>query len=154
MKLQPYQEYLDQTIIPLRLACATESGWPAVLSLWYLYQDGSLFCATQASAKVVQYLQGDPRCAFEIASDQPPYCGIRGQARAEIVSERGEDVLVQLLYRYQGGLDNKLARTLMKGRAAEVAIRLDPVSVHAWNFSPRMQDGSAQPKRGPCPEVS
>ena len=26
MKLQPYQEYLEQTIIPLRLACATESG--------------------------------------------------------------------------------------------------------------------------------
>jgi len=153
VKLQPYQAYLEQTTIPLRLACATESGWPVVLSLWYYYQDESLYCATQAGARVVQYLAGDPRCAFEIAADQPPYCGIRGRAKAEIVPELGEDVLVKLLHRYQGGLENKLARTLLKGVASEVAIRLDPVSVHAWNFSPRMQDVSAQTKPKPCPEV-
>ncbi len=154
MKLQPYQEYLEQTVIPLRLSCVTASGWPAVLSLWYLYKDESLYCATQAGARVVQYLQGEPRCAFEVASDLPPYCGIRGRAKAQIMPELGEDVLSELLRRYLGGLDSKLARTLLEGRANEVAIRLEPKSVHAWNFSRRMRHDFPSTGTKLCPEVS
>ncbi|MFN2137527.1 MAG: hypothetical protein ACK2UK_16315, partial [Candidatus Promineifilaceae bacterium] len=59
------EKYLGETKIPLRLSCVMESGWPAVLSLWYLFEGGSLFCATPENAKVVSYLRADPRCSFE-----------------------------------------------------------------------------------------
>ena len=91
--------YLEQSLIPLRLSCVTPSGWPVVLSLWYLHRDGRLYCATQERAKVVSYLRHEPRCAFEVASDQPPYCGVRGQARAVIDGELGLEILRQLLLR-------------------------------------------------------
>ena len=68
------QKYLDAVRIPLRLACKTKTGWPILISLWFVHKEGLLYCATQKTAKIVEYLQNDTRCAFEIAEDQPPYC--------------------------------------------------------------------------------
>ena len=149
--LKQYKTYLDETVIPLRLACTNRSGWPFVLSLWYLYADGALYCATQSSAKIVAHLHNDPRGAFEIAADLPPYCGIRGQVEAEVLPARGGDVLEQLLHRYLGGTSNSLAKNLLARRATEVAIRLQPISVFAWNFSARMQTSIKPTAKKICP---
>ncbi len=105
----PLVRFLDRTRIPLRLACTTESGWPFVLSLWYVFQDGVLYCATQESARIVTYLRLNPQCAFEIAADLPPYCGARGRARAEIDPGRGPEILELLLERYLQDTDNPLS---------------------------------------------
>ena len=66
--LKQTEKYLREIRIPLRLSCTTKTGWPMIVSLWFLYQDTKLLCATQNSAKVVSYLQNEPRCAFEISS--------------------------------------------------------------------------------------
>ena len=138
--LTTMEAYLDSARIPLRLACTTESGWPMVVSLWFKHQNGELFCATKKSARVVSYLRNDPRCAYEIASDLPPYCGVRGQAIARLDEEIGEQILVQLLDRYLGSTDNSLGRNLLARVHHEVAIILKPVNVYRWDFSSRMQD--------------
>ncbi len=88
--------YLEAVRIPLRLSCLTTSGWPIVLSLWYLHEAGRLYCATLATARVVEYLRREPRCGFEVGADQPPYCGVRGQARAEIDPALGQDAPARL----------------------------------------------------------
>jgi hypothetical protein len=136
--LNEVQEYLDTVRIPIRLASKTKTGWPVVVSLWYLHQDGLLFCATQTSAKIVDYLQNDERCAFEIAEDQPPYCGVRGQAKASIDGHMGKDILEKLLYRYLGNTNNDLAKKLLAKSETEVAIVLEPRRIYTWNFSDRM----------------
>jgi hypothetical protein len=136
--LTQMESYLHSVKIPIRLACTTESGWPMALSLWFQYQNGRLFCATQKSARVVSYLLNNPRCAFEIAEDRPPYCGVRGQAIASIDEKIGASILEQLLVRYLGGIDNTLARKLLAKRENEVAIVLKPVNIFTWDFSRRM----------------
>jgi len=78
--LDNLKEYLNESLIPLRISGTTNSGWPFVMSLWYVYLDEKIYLATQITAKVVEYLTNNPKCAYEIASDTPPYCGIRGQA--------------------------------------------------------------------------
>ena len=133
------QEFLNEVRIPIRLACTTKTGWPTVVSLWFLHQDGLLYCATQKSAKLVGYLQQDDRCAFEIAEDRPPYCGIRGQARAMIDEGRGVEILKRLLDRYLGGTDNDLAKRLLAKGQSEVAIVLEPIQIYTWDFSNRMK---------------
>jgi len=138
--LAEIEAYLDRIRIPLRLACATGSGWPVVVSLWFLYQDGRLYCATQRSAKVISYIQQDSRCGFEIAEEHPPYCGVRGQAIASINENIGAEILKQLLKRYLGGTDSHLAKTLLAKHETEVAIVLDPTRIYTWNYSKRMQD--------------
>ncbi len=145
MFTEEIEKYLDEMTIPLRLSCVTDSGWPVVLSLWYLYEDGHFYCATQASAKVVGYLQQDSRCAFEVAGDQPPYRGVRGQATAVILPEKGLEILSRLLIRYLGGTDNPLAQKLLSRSTPEVALRITPVNLTTWDFERRMKDSMPAP---------
>ena len=147
-----HDQFFEQTVIPIRLSCQDQSGWPVVLSLWYLHEDGDLYCATPKSARVVTYLTREPRCAFEIAADQPPYCGIRGRALATIDEDRGVEILERLLTRYLGGTDNSLAQNLLSRSQTEVAIRLEPQTFHSWDFSKRMTDLFQDPPSKPCPE--
>lgn len=143
-KLSDYEKFLEDIRIPIRLACKTESGWPMVLSLWFIYRDGSLYCATRKNAKVVGYLLENSDCAFEIAADQPPYCGIRGQAVASIDQQRGVEILELLLDRYLGDRNNSLAEKLLEKSVDEVAIRLDPKNIFPWDFSVRMKDAGPE----------
>jgi len=146
------EQYLKDIQIPLRLSCISTSGWPVVLSLWYLYGDGNLFCATPQSAKVVSYLKGESRCAFEVASDQPPYCGVRGRAVASIDDDLGTEILERLLVRYLGDTDNQLALQLLARKQPEVAIRLTPQSYYSWNFSDRMANLPVEAPLKICPD--
>lgn len=152
MTNETIENYLERIKIPLRLSCVDEAGWPVVLSLWFLYQDGSFYCATPERAKVVGYLRQEPRCAFEVAADEPPYCGVRGRALATIDRETGLQVLERLLDRYLGGTDNPLAEKLLGRDEPEVAIRLAPQSFHSWNFSQRMKGSTPAVDDKPCPE--
>jgi hypothetical protein len=150
--LAEMQTFLDTVRIPLRLACKTKTGWPVVISLWFLHQDGRLYCATQESARIVDYLENDARCAFEIAEDQPPYCGVRGQAKARIDDALGVEILEKLLIRYLGDTNNDLAKNLLARSQSEVAIIIEPTRIFTWDFSKRMAKvRPVQPPEKVCP---
>ena len=149
--LNNVKEYLEQSLIPLRLSGVSKSGWPFVVSLWYVYLNNKICLATIETAKVVKYLSNNPRCAFEIASDIPPYCGIRGQASAKIIDSKGIPILKILLDRYLGNIDNPLAKNLLNRRVKEVAIELTPINTYQWDFSSRMQDLYPRPEPKVCP---
>jgi hypothetical protein len=149
--LETVEKFLKDTKIPLRLSGLTNSGWPFVMSLWYIYLDEKLYLATLQTAKVVKYLSKNSKCAFEIASDIPPYCGIRGQALAKIIDSKGDEILKTLLYRYLGGTDNYLAKKLMNRRVKEIAIELTPINVYKWDFSSRMRKISIDAQLKVCP---
>jgi len=145
------EQYLKAVKIPLRLACTNSDGWPVVLSLWFEYDQGLLYCASHKQAKVISYLQDNPRCGFEIAADQPPYCGARGRGKVTLDENRGEEVLKRLLNRYVGNLDNPLAQKLLLRSDGEIAIVIKPVTLFSWNFTQRMKD-SVKIVDKPCPD--
>jgi hypothetical protein len=89
-----------------------------------------IYCATQKTAKVVSYLKQERRCGFEIASDVPPYCGVRGRGLATIDAGLGPDALRQLLVRYLGGSGHPLAERLLSRSSTEVAIIIKPVNLY------------------------
>ena len=132
------EAFLEETPVPMRLACNGASGSPVLASLWFLHRDGLLWCATQRSARIASHLRRDPRCAFEVAQDTAPYRGVRGQATARLVDEEGEPVLRALIDRYLGGDDSEFAAWLLDRAADETAIALEPRSVLSWDFSGRM----------------
>lgn len=131
--------FLRQMRIPLRLAVVTSGGWPLVMSLWYLYENERLYCATQRTAKIVAHLRRDPRCAFEVAGDQPPYRGVRGRGKALISPTGGTEMLTRLLERYLGGTSSALAKRLLAHSADEVVIEIEPVAVTTWDYTTRMR---------------
>ena len=111
-------------------------------SLWYLPEEGKLWCATQQSASVVTLLARDSRCAFEVSLESPPYRGIRGQGLATLHHERGEGILRMLLSRYLGKSSPGLARRLLAQVATEVAIAIEPQTLVSWDYAKRMGEGA------------
>lgn len=136
--LRQVEDFLEATVIPVRLSVITRSGWPLVVSLWFLYENGRLKCASRKFAKVVKALEGNPRCGFEIAGETPPYFGIRGRGMASLVPEEGEDVLRRLADRYLGTEDTPFRRWLLAGAADETAIVIAPERLMSWDYRSRM----------------
>jgi nitroimidazol reductase NimA-like FMN-containing flavoprotein (pyridoxamine 5'-phosphate oxidase superfamily) len=140
-------ECLTNSKIPIRLACISISDWPIVVSLWYTYLNGKVYCATQNTAKVVKYLRKNPKCGFEIAGDSFPYRGIRGYGKASIVENKGEEILRMLIQKYLTGKETtisslKLYKLLLSKEHLqnEVAIEIIPAAMFKWDYKKRMID--------------
>jgi hypothetical protein len=102
--------------------------------------DDKLWCATQRSAHVVSMLTRDPRCAFEISVETPPYRGVRGPAVASLHDDRGEEILRKLIDRYLRTSNSKLASLLLARAEHETAIAIEPKTYVSWDFSERMSE--------------
>jgi nitroimidazol reductase NimA-like FMN-containing flavoprotein (pyridoxamine 5'-phosphate oxidase superfamily) len=137
--IQQIDEFLRAAVIPIRLACSDKEGVPLICSLWYLYADEALWCATQQSASVVALLERAPRCAFEVAPESMPYRGVRGQGRVTVLSDEGPAILQQLIDRYLDTRDAQFAAWLTSRSANEVAIKIEPDWLTSWDFGSRMR---------------
>ena len=63
------QEYLAETRIPMRLAANTDTGFPIVLSLWFLAEADELLAVVHRDARIAKRLKETP-CAGHSASCQ------------------------------------------------------------------------------------
>lgn len=127
--------FLDDTVIPIRIASAGRTS-PLVQSLWFLHDEDALWCCTQSDAVLTRRITSDPRCGFEVSGDQPPYRGVRGTAKAEILPDRAADMLPRLIERYNA--PRSLADWLLSRLDREVAIRLHSLRVTSFDFTQRM----------------
>lgn len=130
--------FLQDAKAPLRLAINGHDGAPRLVSLWYVWDGKALWCATPAQAITSVQLARDGRCAFEVSTNQPPYRGVRGTGVAELLPERGRDVLGAVMSRYLTERNASLRDRLSQRSGEEVAIRVVPDSMFAWDFSSRM----------------
>lgn len=131
--------FLLETTIPVRLA-VIDDGVPLVASIWYQWdaEDGVLFCVSHQNARIVRLLETGSSCGYEIARDDPPYKGVRGQGEVTLERARAGDVLDSLLRRYLGGTDSSLAQWLLGRIDEEVVLRIRPSWITSWDFSARM----------------
>jgi len=138
---QHAMDFLAETVIPLRLAVIAPSGWPVIVSLWFLAEDDVIWCATHRSAKIIRLLELNSQCAFEVAPDQPPYRGLRSQAKVELLPQRGADILKRLIDRYQRSRNSDLTHWLLSRSEEEIAIAITPARIQSWDYSARMLNG-------------
>ena len=132
------ESFLGEFRAPIRLAARTPSDFPMLCSLWFAYRDGALYCATQRGARIVESLQADPRVAFEISPNEPPYYGVRGRGLATASPEGASQALDELIDRYLGEGDAGLARWLRSRVADEVVLTIQPEWLTSWDFRDRM----------------
>lgn len=145
--------FLEKSKIPIRVSGIKTNNWPFILSMWYIYENGLIFLATPEKAKVVKHLKMNPNCAFEVSGDLPPYCGIRGTAKADINYEIGVMILKKLLKKYIGNIDSPLSKKLLTRDIKEVSIILTPVKLYSWNFTKRMKRSINQNREKICPDL-
>ena len=133
-------EEFFQVVTPLRFSCVTPFGWPSIISLWYIYKNGKIYCATQKNAKVVSYIKDNPKCAFEITTGQFPYKGIRGHGTVKLREDIAVDILNLLIDRFIGNRESFLSRYLLKRKNDEIAIEISPTKLFPWDYSKRMNN--------------
>jgi nitroimidazol reductase NimA-like FMN-containing flavoprotein (pyridoxamine 5'-phosphate oxidase superfamily) len=131
--------FLTATRFPLRLACVGEDGYPRVVSVWFTYVEGKLFCASHGSSQLVALLRGSTQVGFEVAPNDPPYYGVRGQGDAVLTDQGGAQMLEQLLQRYLGGHDSSLATWLLSRSEDEILITVTPRRWFSWDYRQRME---------------
>ncbi|WP_126663179.1 pyridoxamine 5'-phosphate oxidase family protein [Haloterrigena salifodinae] len=154
-------DLLEDATIPIRLACRTPADNLWMCSLWYRLErteadepangetetetDGEwrLRCATAASADIVSFLEADPRVAFEVSTNQPPYAGVRGRGAVSLDPDPEKETLRDLLERYLGDTESELAGKLLDDDREEVTITIEPATVYGWDFAERMADVEA-----------
>lgn len=141
------EQFLSEATIPIRLAVSGPSGVPLVVSLWFIWDEGALWCATQSGSRLAAAVHKRQELGFEVAADTPPYRGVRGQGRADILPVDGVRVLERLLVRYRIGQGSRLAGYLRENAATEVAIRISPAWIRSWDFSTRMSDAVGTPSQ-------
>jgi hypothetical protein len=129
---------LEEQKIPIRIGCISTNGYPCVLSLWFSIMDGRIYCATKKYAKIVEYLEKNPACGFEIASDKPPYRGIRGNGICNIKPEDGKNILSLLIRKYLGQKNPKLEKFLLNNSDKEVALEIVPNQIFHYDYTSRM----------------
>lgn len=132
-----YEEFFE-VVTPLRFSTMTPSGYPSIISLWYLYRDGKIYCATQKNAKVVSYIKQNNKCAFEITTGHFPYKGIRGHGKVTLREDIAIEILNSLIDRFIGNKESYLSRYLLKRKNDEVALEITPKKLFPWDYSKRM----------------
>ena len=132
------ERFLEQAVLPIRLAYNGAGGFPVVASHWFLKMDNQIVCAIQRDSYTAKLVRKNPHCGFEISGDQPPYRGVRGQALAHLEKQMGPEILERLIDRYLGEEDNQLASWLRSRSQNETAIYLTPTTLSAWDYRPRM----------------
>lgn len=132
------KSYLQTTEIPTRLACNGNEGYPVLCSMWFLLGDNSLWCASHENNRIVTALLQNPKCAFEIANNDMPYRGVRGQGDVILHRKGAADVLERLMARYLDDSNAKLAAWLRSRADGEYAIEIQPRWLSAWDYGHRM----------------
>jgi hypothetical protein len=138
------ERFLASAVIPMRLAVNTPSGFPVVLSVWFLHEDGALHAAVHERSRAAKRLGADPRCAIEIAPNEPPYHGVRMRCMAELRRDEGGALLRRLILRYLGSVDTRLGRWLLSRADGELHVTLRPLRVSSWDYRDRMAGAAAR----------
>lgn len=133
------RELAPDTKIPIRIGFIKPNGAPSIISLWYIDINGKIYCATQKTAKIIQYLENHPICGFEIAADSPPYKGSRGEGTAKIIPSKGPEILKILIKKYLGDKESTLSKFLISHSKNEIAIEITPKKIFHYDYSKRMK---------------
>ena len=140
LNVEGIKKLIPDLKIPIRVGFIQSDDMPTVISLWYTYNDGKIYCASQKTAKIISYLKKNPVCGFEIAADTLPYKGMRGTGTVQILNETGAYVLDLLMEKYLGEKESNLSKFLRNNSKTEVAIEITPKQIFTYNYSKRMSN--------------
>lgn len=132
-------QYLDQATTPMRISCCDDDGFPIICSLWFVHREGTLWAASHRNSYIVKALKKSPKIAFEVASNDYPYHGVRGKATVTLLDDRDENVLETAIDKYLQGSNQRLSSWLLSRKNDEYALKISPQSINSWDFSTRME---------------
>ena len=134
------ERFLVAQKTPMRIAVLDHDDFPMICSVWHHYHEQKIYAVAHKNSKLIKKLTAHEQCAFEIAPNEPPYKGVRGQAIAHISSQHCDEKLNHLLEKFLGSGYQQLKNFLQSRSDDERVIELQIKKVTAWDFSQRMSD--------------
>jgi len=131
-------DYLQDSVFPLRLACTGADGFPRVVSVWFRYLQGTFYCVSHRDSQLVVLLRCSNKVGFEVSPNEPPYCGVRRHGNTTLTYEGAGEALEQLLERYLIGKESGLGNWLLSRRDEEVLISIEAQRIFSWDYRQRM----------------
>ena len=132
------KEFLVFSKIPIRVS-VLDGEYPLICSVWFEYADSKLIIVSHEESKLAKTLLRQRKCGFEIATNDPPYRGVRGKANVDAELGGSEDTLRRVIERYLGETNQKLASWLLSRVEHEVKFTLHPTWVTSWDYGERME---------------
>ncbi len=123
---------------PMRIAVMDVNDYPMICSVWHQYHENKIYAVAHKNSKLIKKLRQHPHCAFEIAPNEPPYKGVRGQAKCSITEQDCDKKLKTLLDKFLGSGYEQLRHFLSSRSKDERVIELSLQKLTAWDFSERM----------------
>lgn len=81
------EDFLTRYHWLIKLAFTKEDGWPYVVPLWYLWDQGAFWVVGRKRSEWVQDLRREPRCAICIEEKEIPPAGANRKVLAQCVAE-------------------------------------------------------------------
>ena len=132
------ESYLNEKAVPLKLSVISSGGWPVIVSLWFVFDENRIICASRKNSKIITFLKNNPRCAFEVSGEVPPYSGVRGQGIAKLIDKDRDGILERLHDRFLGRQDTPFKQWLLRNSENETIISIAPKRLMTWDYSARM----------------
>jgi len=108
--------FLSEPGVILHLATLRGDGSPAVIPIWFIYEEGAIWFTPRAKSEWLGDLRRDPRAALSIDEQALPYRKVVVEGRAELVFDLGKDDAWRDRYR-------RIARRYIDPDAAEAYVQ-------------------------------
>jgi len=138
------QEIADLTglAIPAHLATLDPAGFPRVLPIWFLWEDGSFYLSSGPQSRHVQDLARDPRAGLCITMEESqtetgyrPFRQILVRGKAVVLPDTNASWARKLISKYIAGEAGRL-RAELEAEKPHVVIVLRPERFLTTGFFP------------------
>lgn len=132
-------DFLRNSKLNLQLGTIDKNGEPNIHTVWYFYENGSLYVETSKTSKKVQNIAINNNIYFSIDDEAIPYKGVRGKAIVSISDDIDQNLPIaeKIMLKYTGSLDNPIAKFLLDGvkNGISVILHITPKFYSTWDHS-------------------
>src|SRR5215472_11330034 len=118
--------------VPAYLATLDPAGFPRILPIWFLWEDGSFYLSSGPQSRHVQDLARDPRAGLCITMEESqtetgyrPFCQILVRGKAVVLPDTNASWARKLISKYIAGEAGRL-RAELEAEKPHVVIVLCP----------------------------
>ena len=132
-------EFLSNSKKNLQLASLDKKTEPNIHPVWFLFKNNLIYLATERKSKKIQNIIQNDLIYFSIDEDNIKYRGVRGKGKAKVIDdiEFNKKIVKEILLKYTGSLEGKLAEEIMEEveNGIEIVLEITPKFFSTWEFT-------------------
>lgn len=138
MNQEQIDEFLSSGRMNMQLGSLDSKNEPNVHPVWYVYENGKIYFATETKSKKVQNIKHNNTVYFSIDNEKEPYVDVRGKGKSKILKNKDQNLIIakKIISKYLGRKKSQLADEIIDEieHGVEVIIEIKPQYFSACIF--------------------